>query len=193
MVIDIMLHILDRIKAGTAEIDGTAVERLVERVAGAPAIFVYGAGRSGLVGRALAMRLMHLGLPVYVVGDTTTPALHEGDLLLVISGSGETPSVRVVAEEAKRRRADVVSLTAEANSSVARLSDLVVLVPGHIERPGQRDYLARQVAGLHEPLTPMGTAFELTALILCDSLVVELMNRLHRTVEEMAAKHATLQ
>lgn len=193
MVLDIMRFILDKIKVGSAEIDDQAVEALVERLSVAPAIFVYGAGRSGLVGRAFAMRLMHLGLTVYVVGDTTTPAIREGDLLLLISGSGETPSVRVVAEEAKRRKAAVVSLTSNADSSIARVSDLVVLVPSHIVRSGDEDYLARQVAGLHEPLTPMGTAFELTAMVLCDSLVVALMGKLHRTVEDMAAKHATLQ
>lgn len=193
MVLDIMHFILDRIKAGTEKIDDEALMALVGQLGVAPAIFVYGAGRSGLVGRAFAMRLMHLGLTVYVVGEATTPAIREGDLLLLITGSGETPSVRVVAEEAKKRKAIVACLTGNPSSSVAKASDFVVFVPSQVVRSGEEDYLARQVAGAHEPLTPMGTAFELTAIVLCDSIVVKLMRRLHRTEEDMAAKHATLQ
>jgi 6-phospho 3-hexuloisomerase len=187
-----MSYILDKLKQGASQVEHEALERLVRRICAAPAVFVYGAGRSGLVARAFAMRLMHLNLTVYVVGDTTTPAIRPGDLLILLSGSGETPSVRVVGQEAKRRGAQLVSLTSNPDSSIAAISDLVVLIPGQTDRLGA-DYLARQVAGLHEPLTPMGTAFELTTLILCDSLVVELMRRLNRTEEEMAAKHATLQ
>jgi 6-phospho-3-hexuloisomerase len=193
VVVRIMGYILDKLKAGTASLDEEAIDLMLEHLRSAPVIYVYGAGRSGLVGRALAMRLMHLGLSVYVVGDTTTPAIQPGDLLLSISGSGETPSVRVVAEEAKRRGARLVTMTATPESSLARFSDLVVFVPSHIVRSGEEDYLARQVAGAHEPLTPLGTAFELTAMVLCDSIVVTLMQQLNRTERDMAAKHSTLQ
>ena len=192
MVVRIMGYILDKLKAGAASLDNKAIDSLLEHLRAAPAIYVNGAGRSGLVARALAMRLMHLGLSVYVVGDTTTPAIRPGDLLLSISGSGETPSVRVVAEEAKRRGARLASLTATPDSSLALLSDLVVYVPSHVVRSGEEDYLARQVAGAHEPLTPLGTAFEMMALVLCDSIVVALMQQLRRTEDDMAAKHSTL-
>jgi 6-phospho-3-hexuloisomerase len=192
MVIDIMLYVLEKLKTGAAKIDDRSVEALLSRILAASAVYVFGAGRSGLVARALAMRLMHLGLNVFVVGDSTTPAIQPNDLLLSISGSGETPSVRVVAEEAKKRGAQLASITATAASRLAELSDLVVLVPGHIERSGEEDYLARQVAGAHEPLTPLGTAFELTTMVFCDALVVALMQQLHRTESDMAAKHSTL-
>ena len=35
-------------------------------------IFVYGAGRSGLVAKAFAIRLVHLGFQTFVIGETIT-------------------------------------------------------------------------------------------------------------------------
>ena len=64
---------------------------LVQTVKAVPRVFITGAGRSGLVGRFFVMRLVHLGKSAFVVGETTTPAINEGDLLIAISGSGNTP------------------------------------------------------------------------------------------------------
>jgi len=192
-MIEAMREIIDKIAESSEQIDPEKVRVLVQELAKAPSVFVHGVGRSGLVGRAFAMRLMHLGLRVYVVGDTTTPAIQPGDALVTITGSGETPAVRVVAEEAKRRGAKILTITATPNSAVAHLSDLVVVVPGRVLRTGDRDYLARQVAGVHEPLTPLSTAFELTAMVLCDAMIVSLMRQLGKTETEMVERHATLQ
>jgi 6-phospho-3-hexuloisomerase len=49
-----------------------------------------------------AMRFMHLGYTVFIV--ETTPAILEGDLLLVASGSGTTSSVVSSAEKAKSQK-----------------------------------------------------------------------------------------
>jgi 6-phospho-3-hexuloisomerase len=192
LVIRTTEEILARIKANARHIDAAAVEKLVAELRSAPAVFVHGAGRSGLIGRAFAMRLMHLGLAVYVVGEATTPAVKAGDLVLAVTGSGETPSVRVVVDEARKRGARVATITSNPKSTVARNSDLVVVIPSAEDRRGDTDYLARQVRGEHEPLTPMGTAFELTAMVLLDAIVVELMRRMNLTEAEMVAKHATL-
>ena len=74
-------------------------------------IFIYGAGRSGLVAKAFAMRLMHLGFDIYVIGEIITPAIAKNDLLITISGSGETTSVVAAAEIAKRANAKVILIT----------------------------------------------------------------------------------
>jgi 6-phospho-3-hexuloisomerase len=80
----------------------TQAEMLIET---APRIFVAGAGRSGLCMRAFAMRLMHLGKIVYVVGETITPSILTADLLILGSGSGRTTGLLGVAEMARRQGA----------------------------------------------------------------------------------------
>ena len=50
-------------------------------------IFVLGAGRSGLMAKGFAMRLMHIGYTVFVIGETITPSIQAGDVLLAVSGS----------------------------------------------------------------------------------------------------------
>jgi len=77
------------------------INTLIQEILEARRIYVMGAGRSGLVAKAFAMRLMHLGLQSFVVGETITPALKPGDLMIVLSGSGETKTVADLAETAK--------------------------------------------------------------------------------------------
>jgi len=99
------LLLVDTLRENLASIDDEAVDRLAQsilRTLGDRRIFVVGAGRSGLVARAFAMRLMHLGFSVHVVGETTTPRMDPGDLLIVISGSGETLYPATIAGEAKK-------------------------------------------------------------------------------------------
>ena len=70
-----------------------SINEFMEIILSSNNIFVTGAGRSGLAAKAFAMRLMHLGLISYVVGETISPAIYEGDCILAISGSGETNTV----------------------------------------------------------------------------------------------------
>lgn len=154
---------------------------------------VVGAGRSGLVAKAFAMRLMHLGFNVFVIGETITPALGEGDVLLAVSGSGNTAITVSSARVAKQVGAKVVSITSFANSDLAKLSDVVLVVPGRIERSGTEDYFSRQLLGVHEPLAPMGTLFESSVSILLDSMIVELMRSLKISESDMMSKHSTVQ
>ncbi|MGC8542811.1 MAG: 6-phospho-3-hexuloisomerase [Vulcanisaeta sp.] len=156
-------------------------------------VLVVGAGRSGLVGRAFAMRLMHLGFRSYVLGETITPSVGEGDLVVAISGSGTTTMVVAAAEAAKKMRARVVAITSYRDSPLASYADLIVQVPGRTKVAKMDDYFARQILGLHEPLAPLGTLFEDTAMVLLDSVIAELMFRLRKTEEEIKMRHANIE
>ncbi|MCW4049827.1 MAG: 6-phospho-3-hexuloisomerase [Candidatus Bathyarchaeota archaeon] len=156
-------------------------------------IMIVGAGRSGLVGKAFAMRLMHLGFNVYVLGETITPNVGEGDLVLVISGSGSTTLPLMVAEKAKTLGAFVQAVTSQSKSPLARTSDGVVLLPGREIMGAEEEYISRQLSGEHESLAPMGTIFEDTCMIFLDSIIAELMNRLGATEEVMKKRHATIE
>lgn len=151
-----------------------------------------GAGRSGLVAKAFAMRLMHMGFNVFVIGETITPAIGAGDILLAVSGSGDTAITVSSAEIAKRVGARVMSITSFPSSSLAKLSDVVLIVPGRAQRTETLDYFSRQLLGIHEPLAPLGTVFELSVSVLLDSMVVELMKLLKVDESDMLNRHSTV-
>ncbi len=156
-------------------------------------ILVMGAGRSGLVGRAFAMRLMHMGFNVYVLGDTIVPSISKNDIVIAISGSGRTRLIVTAAEAAKSVGATVVAITTYPESPLGRLADYILKVPGRTKSSKMEDYFARQILGIHEPLAPLGTLFEDTALILLDGIVYSLMQKLKITEEEMLQRHANIE
>ncbi|MEM3030242.1 MAG: 6-phospho-3-hexuloisomerase [Candidatus Micrarchaeia archaeon] len=184
--------LIQKISEKCRRISAESMEEFVAAVVGAKRVFVMGMGRSGLVARAFAMRLMHLRLTVFVVGETTTPAIGKGDLLVVVSGSGSTSSVVAIAKKARELGARIASLTSYPDSAVGRLSDVIVKIEGRLPEK-RHDYPSRQLAGEHEPLTPMGTLFELAAMVFLDTVVEELMLRLGRSEEEMRRTHTQLE
>lgn len=156
-------------------------------------VLVIGAGRSGLIGRAFAMRLMHLGFNTYVLGETIVPALQPGDVVVAISGSGRTRLVVTAAEVAKSVGARVVAVTTFPDSPLAQIADYVVRVPGRSKISAEDDYNVRQLIGIYEPLAPLGTLFELTAMVTLDAVISELMTRLGKTEEDLRQRHANIE
>lgn len=156
-------------------------------------VFVVGVGRSGLVGRAFAMRLMHLGFSAYVVGETVTPAARTEDILIAISGSGRSAAVVATAEVAKNLGVRVIAFTSYPDSPLAKIADLVVSIPGRTKVSEEDRWEARQLLGLHEPLAPLGTQFELVAQVVLDSIISELMARLGKEEEDLRELHANVE
>lgn len=156
-------------------------------------ILIVGAGRSILVGRAFAMRLMHISFQVHVIGETITPAVEKGDILLAISGSGSTTMVVTAAKIAKKVGAKVVAITSYPHSPLGRCADHTIVLLGRTKLARKKDYFSRQILGVHEPLAPLGTLFEATAVIFLDGLIVELMHRLGLTEGDLKRRHATIE
>ena len=67
--------ILDEVGGALSKVEREPVTRLIELIESARRVFVAGAGRSGLMVRTFAMRLMQMGFETYVAGETTTPAI----------------------------------------------------------------------------------------------------------------------
>jgi 6-phospho-3-hexuloisomerase len=189
-IANFILSALNSIKLEEIENFVKAIEEIYR---GNRKILVVGVGRSGLVGRAFAMRLRHLGARSYVVGETITPSVEEGDLLVAISGSGSTQVVVAAAEAAKKMKARVAAVTSYYDSPLGRLADLVVLVPGRTKLASMDDYFARQILGIHEPLSPLGTLFEDTAMVVLDAIIAELMKRLGKNESDLAKRHANIE
>jgi len=170
-----------------------ALELLEEAYRNKRTILVMGAGRSGLVGRAFGMRLMHMGFNVFVLGDTIVPPIRKNDVVIAISGSGRTKLIVTAAEAAKSVGAKVLTITSYPDSPLAQLSDVVIVVPGRTKVSAEEDYFARQILGIHEPLAPLGTLFEDTTMIFLDSLIVELMYSLGVSEKDMSNRHANIE
>ena len=107
-------------------VDPIQIDQLIEAIDRAKRIFVVGKGRSGFVMRMFAMRLMHLGRQDFVVGETITPSIQAGDLLIDCSGSGSTGNVLAIAQTAKGIGVQVISITTQPDSALGRLADLVI-------------------------------------------------------------------
>lgn len=197
----IFLKASDEILKGISEaingLDHSQVEDmlgalLLSKAEGRKSLIV-GAGRSGLVGKAFAMRLMHLGFDVHVMGETVTPAIGYGDLVLIISGSGSTALPVTIAKMAKSLDAFVLAVTSHPDSPLGKAADQIMVVPGRVTMAHEDEYFSRQLKGEHEPLAPMGTIFEDSCMVFLDAVIVELMARLKISEEEMRRKHAVIE
>ena len=148
-------------------------------VAEARAVFVAGEGRSGLVGRCFAMRLSHLGLEAHVVGGTTTPAFGEDDVLVAVSGSGETDLTCAVARLAAEAGGKVAAVTSARASPLAALANVTLSIGDAAEGGGSAQY-GRSL-------------FEQSALIVLDAVAMQLQRETGRRRDEMDARHANLE
>lgn len=170
-------HILERIRASLAAEQEEQREYLLKHILGAPKIFIYGVGRSGTMCKAFAIRMVQLGLKVFFVGETITPIVEKGDLVIILSNTGETMSAIQTANIVGRLGANVIAITANKHSKLAHAASSVIHM--NVQRDGKDKELA-----------PMGTVFELTSMIFLDGIVSDLMKRTGQTEAEMRARHA---
>ena len=186
--------ILDNIESAQDYLDEEAIEKFEDIIISSKNIFVTGAGRSGLAAKAFAMRLLHLGLSAYVVGETISPAIYEDDCIIAISGSGETNTIVSAAKIAKNRGSKVLALTSYPDSTLGQMCDSYILVKGRTKKEvDDENYIKRQIHGNYTSLTPLGTAFELTTLVFLDAIVSELMEKMHQTESDLKARHTVLE
>jgi 6-phospho-3-hexuloisomerase len=190
-------EILSGAKRAIDEMDEGQVENLIKMIEETKdkKIFVVGMGRSGFVGRAFALRLMNLGFNVYFLGETITPAAGKDDLVIAISGTGMTKLVVSAASAAKDIGAKVVAITSYKESQLGQMADQLVLVKGRTKMgwPREEDYLARQILGEREPISPLGSVFENNCMVFLDGLVVELMYRMKKNENDLRSRHATIE
>ena len=118
-----LMDIVAELKNASVQMPEEKIDQFIEAVDTHERIFVYGTGRSGLMLKALAMRLMQMGYQSYVVGETTTPSVGKGDLLIVASASGETQSVCSAADDGAKQGTDVLVITG-SQEYMSRLSGL---------------------------------------------------------------------
>ncbi|MGP6139117.1 6-phospho-3-hexuloisomerase [Jeotgalibaca sp. A127] len=123
---DYLMQIVEEVGTVLEKVDRVSIEKTVDLIQKDGRIFVDGEGRSGYVGKCFAMRLMHLGFEVYVMGETNTPSFRDGDVLFCISGSGNTGSVLLNAEKAQKVGAEIVTVTNNEQSSLGMVADHII-------------------------------------------------------------------
>ena len=182
-----LLEIADQVKENSNSIDTNQVLKLIELIVEIDSnnrrIFVYGAGRSGFIGRCFAQRLMHLGIKSCFVSDAVTYRYARGDLLIVISGSGETTSPKAIAEEAKVIGGKIALFTGNLKSTIAKLSDLVIKVEGK----------SKEKAISQDSLAPFTSLFDISTLSILDSIGGSLMVLLGITENDIDKRHASIE
>ena len=190
-------EILSGARKAMTELDLEKVEKFIKLILASRSkkIFVVGQGRSGFVGRAFALRLMNMGLTVYFLGETITPAAGKDDLLIAISGSGTTKITLTASSTAKDIGAQVVAVTSYPESPLGDRASLIMPIGGRTKLgwPKEEDYLVRQILGESETLSPLGSIFENNCMVFLDSMVVELMHRLGKNEDELRKLHTTLE
>lgn len=182
-----------------SKMDSESICRMLEALMDAKAneakIFLGGAGRSGLVAKTFAMRLMHLGFNVFVIGETTTPAVRENDLVILISGSGNTRSIAEIGEIVVNLGAKLITVSSKEKSALANISDNLIIFPSKTKDDSnyKDGYIERHLVGDYSNLVPMGTSFEIMSLVFLDSIVAQLIQLTDSTEEEMKGKHANVE
>jgi 6-phospho-3-hexuloisomerase len=172
--------ILDKVTGILEATDDSYDEKLTNMLDRAKRIFIAGAGRSGLIGKFFAMRLVHSGYDVSVVGEIVTPSIKKGDLLIIISGSGETEQLIAFTKKAKEIGSDIMLISAKSSSTIGDLADGVFQI-GTPELYGK-------VVGM-----PMGTVFELSTLLFLESTISHLIHEKGIPEEIMRERHANLE
>ena len=172
-------YIGERVTAALGRIDPRSIAHAAGILLRAPQIFVYGAGRSGIIGRAFAMRLVQAGLRAYVIGESVTPIVSRGDAVFILSGQGESFSSIQTANIVRREGADLIVVTSRPASKLAHTATLLLAV--EFEEDGDRRRFA-----------PLGTLFESASLRLTDGLIAELIRVRGETEDSMRRRHAIM-
>ncbi len=175
--------ILEELHTNSEKISEEQLADLCDLIQNANHIFLAGAGRSGMVIRGFANRLMHLGYSVSVVGEISSPHSAEGDLVIIASGSGETDSLLSIAKKSKLSGVRIALVTMDDKSSIGVLADSTVVLPG--SSPKLKNAGTGDVS-----FQPMGSAFEQLCFLLFDTIVLELMERTGQDSGQMFARHA---
>lgn len=172
--------IIDKISSILDATDRANDVKLTEMLDDARRIFIAGAGRSKLVGNFFAMRLVHGGYDVSVVGEIVTPSIKNGDLLIIISGSGETEQLIAFTKSARKVGAKIVLISAKSSSTIGDLADAIFTI-GNTEQYGK-------VVGM-----PMGTVFELSTLVFLEAVISHIIHEKGIPEEIMRERHANLE
>lgn len=166
------------------QVVGELEQLIINAKENAKEVFLHGLGRSGLSCRAFTMRLMQMGFECNIVGDILAHPIQTGDLLIIVSASGQEESLQIIAQKAKGFGANFALVTSNADSPLAKLADTMVV----IKAPTKDDFGNGRAS-----IMPMGSLFEGTASLLFDLIIVDLMEQMKISNDDLVSHHANLE
>lgn len=175
-------EVMKEINQVMAQVDEQQLQNILPLFIKQRRIFVRGAGRSGFQAKSFAMRLMHLGYEVYVIGETITPSVKEGDLFIAISGSGTTKGVLMDAISAKEKGLTLLFFTSNRQSELAQIADALVVIPG-----------ATKTGSGIESIQLLSSLFDQTLHITLDVLCLMLSRQQSATKDEILQAHVNIE
>ncbi|MBD8070164.1 6-phospho-3-hexuloisomerase [Bacillus sp. PS06] len=177
-------QIIEELQQSVGLISDEEAEMLMTSILESKKVFVAGSGRSGFMAKSFAMRMMHMGIDAYVIGETVTPTFEKDDILIIGSGSGETKGLVSIAEKAKAIGGKIAVVTLSPDSTIGRLADFTVKLPG-----ASKD----QTDSTYQTIQPMGSLFEQTLLLFYDALILRFMHKKGLDTNKMYGNHANLE
>jgi len=170
------------------------IDNFIDAILNAKNVFIYGVGRSGLVAKSFATRLSHLNINVYMIGDTINRPVEKTDLFIAISGSGNTKSVVVACNTAKKIGCEISIITANKESKLYEIADNSILINTKTKDDDKlREYITNQLIGNEEIISPMGTIFEISCFVLLDAIIEDLILLTKNTEQSMKQRHANIE
>jgi 6-phospho-3-hexuloisomerase len=189
-----MKMIVENLNDVIDKLDIEAIKTMLQKIINSDRVFVMGAGRSGLVAKAFGMRLMHLGFSVYVVGETTTPAVRPKDVVIAISGSGETRSIADLGKIVKDIGSTLITVTSKKESTLGKISDIAMVLPSKSKNDHDAGgYLEKSMRGEYRNIPPLGTSFEITSMVFLDSIIAEMITLTGASEAELKARHTNIE
>ncbi|MDQ0245147.1 6-phospho-3-hexuloisomerase [Bacillus fengqiuensis] len=179
-----LAEILQELHRSVDLIADEEAEKLVNGILESKKVFVAGAGRSGFMAKSFAMRMMHMGIDSYIIGETVTPNFEKEDILIIGSGSGETKSLVSMAEKAKSIGGKIAAVTIFPGSTIGQLADVTIKLPGSPKDQSEGDY---------KTIQPMGSLFEQTLLLFYDAVILRFMEKKGLDTNKMYGRHANLE
>lgn len=177
-----LMDINEELKCASEKVTDNQLDQFIKAVDSHKRVFVYGTGRSGLMLKAFAMRLMQMGYQSYVVGETTTPSVQKGDLLIVASALGETKSVCSMADDGVEQGIDVLVITGGQESTLSRHHEPLIRIE-----------TATKFAESEVSRQPLGSLFEQMLLMIFDAVILKISEKSADSNKNMAKRHASIE
>ncbi len=176
--------ILDENRNVLASVSKEEVDHVIEEIDKADSIFCAAQGRSGYILRCFCMRLMQFGYQAFFAGETITPRIGKGDMLIVISGTGQTTLTQEWVRQARQRGATTFGVIGVEDSPIGRALDYSLSLPA-----GSRLEFSK---GLYS-IQPPGSLFEQAAFIFLETIVMALYQRQGSDPRTILDRHANLE
>lgn len=160
------------------------INAVADMIINSQRVLVVGVGRVLISLKAWVKRFSHIGININYVGSETECAVHEGDVLIVASSSGESAIPVKIAEIAKKLGVTIIYIGCNPQSTVGKFSDYAMRIPCKTKLGLIDEFKSFQ---------PMSTLFEQVLYIMGDVIAYTVMDKMNFDEEKVKNNHANLE